>query len=68
MQHTDTQADHCIGCRSTRAVYTMRAKGAGEVKRECCGCKRKTYVPAAADVARKVAPSLEACRVWWAHF
>ncbi len=65
MVHLDTQASPCLRCASTRAQYTMPNRGAGVAKMLCLGCKRLVALDSAADVARKVSPSLEASRVWW---
>jgi hypothetical protein len=68
MLHTDTAAPACPACQSTRCTYTMPNRGAAYAHRRCLGCKRAVSIPAAADVARKVSPSLDASRVWFANF
>lgn len=65
MVHHDTAASPCITCGSTRAQYTMPNRGAGTAKKRCQACNRLTYIDAAADVARKISPTLEATRAWW---
>ncbi len=67
MVHTDNNASSCYSCRGTRAQYTMPNRGAGTAKKRCLspGCHVMVSIDAAADVARKVSPSLEATREWW---
>lgn len=67
MIHTDTQASGCYSCNGTRATYTMPNKGRGTASKRCLNpaCRKVVHVEAAADVARKVTPSLEATRQWW---
>jgi len=65
MVHHDTQASPCVGCGSKRAQYTMPNRGAGVAKMRCQACNRLVSLDTAADVARKVSPTLEATRTWW---